>query len=161
MIIRDEGPGDREAVFSLVAAAFGQADEAWLVRALQDGADAVIALVAEQDGVVIGHVLLSRLRAPFPALALAPVSVAPGRQRTGVGAALIRAAITRAQAEEWAAIFVLGDPGYYRRFGFDAEAAKGFSTPYAGPDFMALALSPPLPATRGELRHATPFALLG
>ena len=96
--------------------------------------------------------------APFPALALAPVSVIPARQRTGIGSALVSTAVNRARSEGWAAIFVLGDPHFYERFGFDSEAAAGFTSPYAGRYFMMLKLSPSLSATTGELRHAPAFA---
>ncbi len=70
----------------------------------------------------------------------------------------MRKAAERARDEGWAAIFVLGAPGYYGRFGFDVRLAEGFVSPYAGAHFMALALSPLLPALSGELRHAPAFA---
>jgi putative acetyltransferase len=160
MNLRDERPEDGAAIARVVAAAFGQDDEARLAAALRASGDAVISLVAEDGGEIVGHVLLSRMTAPFPALALAPVSVAPARQRSGVGSALVREAIARARDEGWGAIFVLGDPAYYRRFGFEAETAAGFSSPYAGEHFMALTLSAPPPLARGELRHAPAFAAL-
>jgi putative acetyltransferase len=98
--------------------------------------------------------------APFPAGALAPVAVAPTRQRCGIGSALITRAAIRARSEGWAAIFVLGNPSYYERFGFDREAAAGFTSPYVGPHFMVLKLWPSLAVTSGELRHAPAFAAL-
>jgi putative acetyltransferase len=101
------------------------------------------------------------MAAPFPALALAPLSVAPARQRTGVGSALVREALQRATAEgAWRAVFVLGEPRYYERFGFSAAAASGFASSYAGEHFMGLALSGPMPETSGELRHASAFSAL-
>ena len=89
---------------------------------------------------MVGHVLLSRLRSPAGALALAPVSVRPDRQGEGIGSALIRAALEQAAAAGCQAVFVLGEPEYYGRFGFLAESAEAFATPYPGPYFMALAL---------------------
>lgn len=68
--------------------------------------------------------------------------------------------MNRARSEGWPAIFVLGDPNYYERFGFDRKAAAGFMSPYVGPHFMVLKLSPSLPDTTGELRHAPAFATL-
>jgi putative acetyltransferase len=76
-----------------------------------------------------------------------------------MGSRLIQGALRRAKASGWAAIFVLGSPRYYQRFGFDVEAAKGFSSPYTGGHFMVLRLCETLPTT-GELRHATAFAAL-
>ena len=160
LLIRDETPYDADAVYAVVSAAFGRAAEAQLVRALHAAGDAVVALVAEDEDHVIGHVLLSRMAAPFAALALAPVSVSPGKRGTGIGSALIRNALRRAAEAHWRAVFVLGDPNYYARFGFTTAAASGFSSPYAGDYFMGLTLSGVMPATTGELRHAPAFSAL-
>jgi putative acetyltransferase len=159
MILRDERPEDAAAVHEVVFTAFGQPGEAGLVRALHADGDAVIALVGEDAGRIVGHVMFSRMIAPLRALALAPVAAEPDRQGHGIGSALIHAGIERARAEGWDAIFVLGDPGYYTRFGFAVEIAAGFSSPYAGAHFMGLALRP-LPVTTGELIHAPAFAAL-
>jgi putative acetyltransferase len=160
MDVRDESPSDWNAVYRAVSSAFGQSAEAELIKELREAGDSVFSLVAEEDGQIVGHVLLSRMAAPFPALALAPVSVIPTRQRSGIGSALVERAVNRARSEGWAAIFVLGDPNFYERFGFDREAAAGFTSPYVGSHFMVLKLSPSLPATTGELRHAPAFATL-
>ena len=161
MIIRPEALDDIDAIHRVVADAFGQSDEAGLVDALRNASDSAISVVAEDDGEIIGHVLLSRLEAPFRALALAPVSVTPDRQRSGVGSALVRAALQRAREDGWDAAFVLGDPAYYGRFGFSVETARGFGSPYAGAHFMMLALTTEPLATEGDLRHAPAFADLG
>jgi len=55
----------------------------------------------------------------------------------------------------------LGDPTCYRRFGFDPALASGFSSRYAGPHLMALALTHPLPALTGQIDYAPAFAALG
>jgi len=160
MILRDEASSDAEAVRRVIDAAFGGPAESRLVRQLHQDGDAVIALVAEVEGAILGHVLLSRMEAPFAALALAPVSVAPGKQGAGVGSALVRDALDRAARGDWRAVFVLGDPAYYQRFGFSRDLAAGFDSPYAGQHFMALALGRPLPAMSGRLRHAGAFHAL-
>jgi putative acetyltransferase len=158
--VRDESPRDWKAVYQVVSSAFGQLAEAELVEKLREGGDSVVSLVAEEDGQIVGHVLLSRMDAPFRSLALAPVSVIPTKQRRGIGSALVKRAVDSARSKGWDAIFVMGDPNYYERFGFDREAAAGFTSPYAGRHFMVLRLSPSLPATTGELRHAEAFAAL-
>lgn len=157
MIIRDATSRDRDAIYGVVAAAFGRPAEALLVRRLQNDGDAVIALVAAEDRKVVGHVLMSRMVAPFPVLALAPVSVLPERQSDGIGSALIGEALSRATRGHWLAVFVLGDSKYYGRFGFSCALAAGFESPYAGDHFMVLALTDALPATTGSLRHAPAF----
>jgi putative acetyltransferase len=158
MIIRDARRDDGAAIRELVTRAFGREEEAALVDDLVRYGDAEIALVMEAQGVLVGHVLLSRMTAPFRALALAPVSVAPPHQSRGVGSALIREAIDAARTAGWEAIFVLGAPAYYTRFGFDPALAAGFVSRYSGPAFMALGLQGPLPTLTGELRHARAFA---
>jgi putative acetyltransferase len=160
MNVRDESRGDWNAVYQVVSSAFGRLSEAELVRELREAGDAVISLVADDEGQIVGHALLSKMDAPLPALALAPVSVIPTRQRSGIGSALIKRAVSKARDEGWAAIFVLGNPNYYKRFGFDQEAAAGFTSPYAGRHLMVLKLSPTLPATTGQLRHPPAFAAL-
>lgn len=161
MAIREEASADHAAVRQVVADAFGQAVEADLVDRLRADGNAALSLVAVEDGRVIGHILFSPLEAPMRALALAPVAVVPARQRSGIGTALIEAGLDRARAAGWEAVFVLGEPAFYRRFGFDPALAAGFQSPYAGPYFMVLPLSAPLPATSGPVEYAPAFAALG
>jgi putative acetyltransferase len=159
MIVRLEMPGDVVAIRIVEEIAFGRRDEARLVDDLRAAGDAVFSLVAVDDGIVAGHAIFSRLQAPFPALALGPVAVLPEYRRKGIASQLIRAGIARSEAAGWAAIFVLGDPAFYRRFGFDVRKARGFTSPYAGPHLMAL--SPggdELPADTGIIEYAPAFA---
>lgn len=151
MLIRSETPADIDAIDALTQAAFGQPDEAKLVTTLRQDGDAAISLVAEENGVIIGHVLFSPMAAPIRALGLAPVSVAPEHQKQGIGAQLIRRGLSQAQRDGWQASFVLGNPDYYTRFGYSVDTAKGFTNVFAGPYFMALELTP------GALK--TPFAV--
>ncbi len=95
--------------------------------------------MATKSDELVGHLVLSRLRSPRHCLALAPVSVSPTHQREGVGSALIHAALEAAEEEEWIAVFVLGEPEYYERFGFDYARAGSFTTPYA-PEFTGVAV---------------------
>jgi putative acetyltransferase len=159
-VIRPEQPGDKAAIASVIERAFGRPDEARLVERLRADGDSVVSLVAEADGELVGHVLLSRMSAPFRALGLAPVAVAPERQRSGVGAALIEEALALARSGGWDAIFVLGEPAYYRRFGFRADLAAGFASPYAGPYLMVRPLAGPLPVAEGRIDYAPAFASL-
>lgn len=130
MFIRLAHSKEYEEVANLVESAFGQHDEALLVERLR--ADGAIAYewVATQADELVGHLVLSKLVLPEKCLALAPVSVAPVHQREGIGSALINAALELAEEEDWVAVFVLGDPAYYHRFGFDVAQASSFDTPY-------------------------------
>jgi putative acetyltransferase len=162
MIVRLETAGDVVAIRAVAEAAFLQSAEAQLVEDLRDAGDSAFSLVAIEGEAVIGHAMFSRLKAPFPALALAPVAVRPERQRTGVGSRLIREGIARSEAAGWSGIFVLGDPVFYRRFGFDVGKASGFISPYAGPHLMAVTLGRnELPTDAGSIQHAPAFKKLG
>src|SRR5690349_8990636 len=94
-----ERPGDAAAIRAVHLAAFGQPDEADLVDALRESGDAVLSVVAEEHGRIVAHVLFSRLtihtdrNQVVPALALAPMAVAPERQRQGIGSALLTEAL--------------------------------------------------------------------
>ncbi len=97
----------------------------------------------EPHGPIVGFAALSRITVGGrPALALAPVAVAPERQQTGAGSALVRTGIARAADRGERLILVLGDPRYYGRFGFRAAIPMGIHGAYdeAGPAFQALAL---------------------
>lgn len=157
MTVRPCDPGDAARVRALLTAAFPTAAEAELVERLRADGDVVIELVDEVGGALAGHVLFSKMEAPFRALALGPVAVAPERQRGGIGSALIRAGHDLAAADGWEAVFVLGDPAYYKRFGYSLEAAQDFDSVYAGPHFMVLGLTDDLPRS-GRVDHAAAFA---
>jgi putative acetyltransferase len=162
MIVRFEAPGDIAAIRIVEEIAFGGFAEARLVDDLRGSGDSVFSLVAVDHDTVVGHALFSRMKAPFPALALAPVAVLPEYRRTGFASRLIRQGIARSEAAGWSGIFVLGDPAFYRRFGFDADQASGFISPYAGPHLMALPLGRnELPTDTGSIQHAPAFAKLG
>lgn len=156
--VRLERAGDIAAIDDVIVRAFGREDEARLVAQLRRDGDATISLVATAGDTVIGHVLLSPMSAPFQALGLAPLSVIPEHQKQGVGTALMNAAVAQAREGGWSAIFVLGDPVYYGRFGFRADLATGFSSPYAGPHFMLLPLMDVLPVASGKVSYAAAFS---
>ena len=162
MEIRGETAGDIAAIRGLIAAAFPTSAEADLVDRLRADGSAVFSLVAVMDGKPVGHVMFSRMERPHDALGLAPVAVHAAWRRRGIAATLIREGLSCARADGWASIFVLGDPAYYGRFGFAAELAEGFASPYAGPHLMGLALREhALAARTGELCYPPAFAALG
>lgn len=140
MKVRPEMAGDRTAIRSLVADAFGQAQEADLVDALRDAGDLAVSLVAARGCRLLGHVGLSRLRSPERSLALAPLAVAEEARSRGVGAQLVRTALEQAKVLGYEIVFVVGEPAYYERFGFSAKAAAVYPCAYAGPYFMARSL---------------------
>ncbi|HDS63316.1 MAG TPA: N-acetyltransferase [Methanofollis liminatans] len=147
--IRPEVQADYGAVFDLDVAAFGGDGEARMVGRIRSSAgfDPRLSLVAEREGRIVGHVVLSGIviQTPdrdVPALALAPVAVLPAFQRMGIGSALIRAALTAAASIGYGAVIVLGHPEYFPRFGCVPASAYGITASFSVPDraFMALEL---------------------
>ncbi len=165
--VRPETGGDAGPIRAVHLAAFPTPAEADLVERLHREFDSEISLVAEQAGDIVGHVMLSRMSVSagsraFRALGLGPVGVLPGTQGSGVGSELIRSALAIASTLGEEVVFVLGEPDYYRCFGFTAEAAAPFASPYAGPYFMALWLRPDIAApAAGSAAYAPAFARLG
>ena len=143
-MIRPATPRDRAAIHAVVAAAFGQRDEADLVDALRADGDARVELVAEQAGQIVGHILFSPLQTDTgqSLAALAPLAVIPSRQKTGIGEALMAAGHAACREAGIEAVIVLGHPAYYPRAGYSSDAAKAVTAPFSGPSFMALPLKP-------------------
>ncbi|NEX93296.1 N-acetyltransferase [Caulobacter sp. 17J65-9] len=164
MVIRDAREGDQLAVARLTDLAFAGPDESALIARLRDDGDVLIELVAEDAGEIVGHILFSPLPverdgATAEAAALAPMAVLPGRQRSGVGSALVKAGLDACRAKGVPAVVVLGHPDYYPRFGFTAEAAATLQAPFSGPAFMALELTPGALEHGGRVRYAKAFGL--
>jgi len=133
VILRREVPEDRAAVFAVHTGAFARPDggdvpEAKLVDALWQDGDVVpaLSLVALINNEVVGHVVCSRANIDRrPSLGLGPLGVLPTHQRRGVGQALMHGVLAAADALDEPAVVLLGDPGYYRRFGFQLARLLG------------------------------------
>jgi len=147
MRIRREQQTDIESIRAVNLAAFGSPTEADIVDALRHGPD-VLSLIAEDAGDVVGHIMFSpvqvRAARDIRAVALAPMAVHPDRQRTGVGSALVRAGLEECRDLGIHAVFVVGHPTYYPRFGFRLASSAGFACELAVPDeaFMVAELVP-------------------
>lgn len=167
LVIRERREGDDAAIRQVVDAAFGRPAESRLVEALRAADLAAVELVATEGEEVVGHLLMSALSVflddqPVPALALAPLSVRPQRQGQGIGTALMEVGLDVARARQWDAVVVLGDPEYYARFGFTAEAAAHLESPYSGDSFMALELAEgALDGEDGLVVYPPPFGSVG
>lgn len=151
--VRSLVDADREAVRSLIVAAFGEESETVgpLWDAVLTRGHVRAELVAEDtDGAVVGHVGLSHAwldaRSELvDVLVLSPLSVAPQAQRSGIGATLLSSAVTEAERLGAPLVALEGDPGYYSRRGWHPAAAYGIEAPshrIPGPAFQMV----PLPA---------------
>ena len=159
MAIREEQPRDIEAIWMVVRDAFESRVEADLVDKLRASGDAVLSLVWEEHGEIVGHILFSRLQLDgVKAVGLAPMGVKPGRQGSGIGSTLVREGLALLRERGEQAVFVLGHRDYYPRFGFRSDLAARFKSPYAGDSFFALELQAGvLDARSGAVAFAPAF----
>tara|TARA_R110002110_G_scaffold9559_5_gene47029 strand:+ start:130 stop:672 length:543 start_codon:yes stop_codon:yes gene_type:complete len=128
MLIRTETPDDIDAIRDLTAAAFApmpycDGTEPEMIDRLRADDDLHLSLIAIDGEVLIGHVAFSPARLPIPGkwFALGPISVAPARQRTGIGTALIETGLAELRGMGAAGCVLIGDPAYYARFGFRSD----------------------------------------
>ncbi|GAB4040684.1 MAG: hypothetical protein Fur0014_11400 [Rubrivivax sp.] len=151
-VIRDEAPGDEAAMDLVTRAAFhdhpfSRQTEHRIVRSLREAGALRLSRVATIDGDVVGHIAFPGVTNAGVDLGwwgLGPVSVAPAHRRAGVGSALVRSGLRRLGERGVPGCFVLGDPAYYRRFGFAPH--PGLTLPGPPPDhFMAIALQGSVP----------------
>jgi putative acetyltransferase len=154
--IRRECAADIAGIRAVIEAAFGRSGEADLVDALRRADALVLSAVAATGARIVGHIALSAVSvhsepSVLPALALAPVAVAPDRQHQGVGTALIRWALGECLRLGHEIVIVLGDAAYYRRFGFTSASRFNIACPFPAPPetFMLLELAPDAAGRRG------------
>jgi putative acetyltransferase len=158
--VRPVGPADLAAVGAILEAAFETPAEARLVEELRRDGSMICELAAYDDTGVTGCIALSRMQEPSGTAGLGPLAVRPDRRGQGFGGALIRAALDFAGGSQCRAVFVLGEPRFYGRFGFTAAAA--FRSPYP-PAYMLVREAMPggLAGLSGRLRYAPAFEALG
>jgi putative acetyltransferase len=127
--IRIEVPDDLAAIAATTVAAFRSAahssgTEQHIISALRRAGQLTVSLVAEEQGKVVGHVAVSPVTIEDGATdwyGLGPVSVLPDRQRQGLGSRLVTRALDELRGRGAKGCVVLGEPGYYARFGFRPE----------------------------------------
>ena len=132
--IRNEVPADIAAIESVTVAAFLRAahtghTEHFIVNALRRCGRLAVSLVADDEGAVVGHAAVSAVSISDGAVGwygLGPISVLPERQGQGVGSRLMTRALADLRALGASGCVVLGEPGYYSRFGFKAEPSLVF-----------------------------------
>lgn len=129
--IRNEAPSDAGAIEAVTAAAFLNAPHAthteqFIVNELRRAGQLTVSLVAEEENLIVGHVAVSPVTISDGSsgwYGLGPISVMPEYQNRGIGTRLMQQALEALRGLGAAGCVLLGDPEYYRRFGFRAEPA--------------------------------------
>lgn len=130
VLIRDETPEDVVAITEVTAAAFDTLDvsnhtEQFIIEALRAAGALTISLVAEIDGLVVGHIAFSPIEISDGSkdwYGLGPISVLPEYQRRGIGKALMQEGLARLKKLGAKGCCLVGHPDYYRKFGFENVA---------------------------------------
>jgi putative acetyltransferase len=162
--IRPERPEDVPAIRVVHEAAFPTRAEADLVERLRAQGKAAVALVAEDKGRIVGHILFSPVTlepaAEIVGFALAPVAVLQDHEKHGVGRRLVQNGLAECHARGAGFVVVLGEPAYYGRLGFGPAARHGLRNEYdAGEEFMVFKLEAgALPPPGTLVKYAPEFA---
>ncbi len=128
-IIRDERPSDVEAISEVTRIAFenhpyGHNTEQFIIKGLRAAGALTLSLVAEAGERVVGHVAFSPVTISDGSrdwYGVGPVSVLPELQKQGIGTSLMREGLARLKAAGARGCVLVGDPGYYVRFGFQSD----------------------------------------
>jgi predicted N-acetyltransferase YhbS len=156
LIIRPEKPSEFRLIYDLVKIAFQTAqvsngDEQNLTNRLRESSGYIpeLALIAEQNGQIVGHIMLTKTYVygaglKHEVLLLAPLAVAPEHQHRGVGSKLVIESFQLAKNLGHMAVLVVGNPAYYGRFGFRPSLSFGIThnPPIPEPYVMAYELVP-------------------
>jgi predicted N-acetyltransferase YhbS len=172
LILRQEEAKDHPFVFDLIQEAFREMDhsdqtEHLLVERLRISKAFIpeLSLVAECNGEIAGHILFSRIwivseSKNVESLALAPVSVIPDFQGIGIGSQLIQKGHQIARDLGFRSVVVVGDPGYYSRFGYQPASKFGIQFPFEIPEHYCMATELTkngLSGVSGLVRYAKEF----
>lgn len=170
MLVRRETPADHTIVHEIHSEAFRREPgvtpvEAPLVGELRADGDLLeaLSLVAVRDGEVVGHVCCSRARVgeeSASAVGLGPIGVRKAHQSAGVGSALMHSVLGAADALGYGLVVLLGDPDFYRRFGFVTADTLSITPPEPawGRYFQARTLTGYHPSQAGAFEYAPAFS---
>jgi putative acetyltransferase len=164
LIVRTETTHDHDVIHYITSLAFAAGShlngmEALIIRQLRKKGDLKLSFVAEGNGEIVGHIAFSPVAIGGRHdgwFGLGPVAVHPDMQRRGVGTALITHGLAKLQAVGANGCTLLGNPTFYRRFGFQSDGKLVFrSLPARLVQRLVFAGDAPA----GELTYAPAFDL--
>lgn len=136
-------------------------NEQYILRALRADQALTISLVADASGQLLGHIAISPVLVADGSngwYGLGPVSVLPQFQRRGIGSRLVTGGLEALERTGAAGCVVLGDPVFYRRFGFGR--VTGLVLPGVAEEyFQALAFGDTTP--QGQVAYHPAFSASG
>ncbi|KQT85927.1 N-acetyltransferase [Aurantimonas sp. Leaf443] len=136
--VKAEAPAHAAAREALLDAAMGPGRTRKSSEAIRRGrlpAEGLAFVALDSNERVAGTVRLWSIFAgrrdgrPVPALLLGPLAVDPALSGAGLGTSLMHRALAEAAWQGHEAVLLVGDPGYYERFGFTADKAADLSMP--------------------------------
>ncbi|MGB5631448.1 MAG: N-acetyltransferase [Waterburya sp.] len=162
--IREASDSDLNEVLLIERSAFGQDNEAELVRNLlaDPSAKPILSLLAFKDDRPVGHILfttahLTNSGNQTSIAILAPLAIVPDAQKQGIGRKLIERGLQLLSQSGVDLVFVLGYPEYYLRHDFQPAGSLGFEAPYPIPQknsdaWMVRSLHPkPISSVSGKV----------
>lgn len=137
--IRTERPEDVDSLFQVYLAAFVRLQEAALVDTLRENNGLLLSLVAISDGKVVGGVAFSPVTLEPPEnnlrlAGLAPLAVLPAYQGQGIGSGLVQIGLKLCREKGVDAVFLVGEPDFYARFGFGPASDSGIGCEFDVPN---------------------------
>ena len=187
--LRPEQPGDEGSIRQINESAFADRTEADLVQTLRDAGAIRLSAVAILGGrtpdggsvttvgrtgmcsreviggVLVGHALFTPVtvttdKGDIELLGMGPVAVIPAKQHQGIGTMMIAGCLEHLRSLHNRGVVVVGEPGFYRRFGFIQASRWGLRWEVEVPEenFLALQLTPgALAGVSGAVRYRPEF----
>lgn len=101
-----------------------------IVDALRDASALELSLVAVGNGRPVGHIAFSKASVGDSEsgwFLLGPVGVLPELHGQGIGSALVESGLAELRSRRASGCVLVGEPGYYRRFGFDTYSELAYA----------------------------------
>ena len=161
MILRPETTDDVEVIHDLTQRAFAQmsysdGSEGAILKRLRTDGDLAFSLVAEREGLIVGHVAFSPVLVGTQTgwFGLGPISVEPMLQRQGIARALVEQGLSELRSKGAEGCVLIGDPKLYRRLGFKSNGKLTYGdVPVEVVQFMGFKGQTP----EGQLTYAPAF----